>query len=274
MRARVLTAALLLPPVVAVAWSGGWPLAGLLVIVTAAASWEALPLVLAAGSRPPGAPGRLLVGVAGVLPVLAAALAAGSGLASALGAATLAAAVWAVLVTGAGWWLAREAAERWRLGGAAAILAFWVGWPLAHALELRQAGPWALLGPLLIVWAQDIAAFFAGRAWGRHRLAPRVSPGKTWEGAMAGLAAALLVAVLLAAPLAAPPAALVPVGLLTGLAGQAGDLFESAWKRRAGRKDSGRLLPGHGGVLDRIDSVLFALPVFTWSAGLFLKVSP
>lgn len=266
----MLTAALLLPPVVASVWSGGWPLAVLVVLVAAAASLEALPLVVSGVSAEPGPAGRWLVGAAGVVPVVAGALAAGGGPGWGVVAATAAAAGWALLAAVAPLGEAREGGDRWRPVGAVALLSFWVGWPLAHALELRQDGPWALLGPLVIVWVQDTVAFFAGRAWGRHRLAPRVSPGKTWEGAVAGLVAGLLAAVLLAGPLAARPVSLVPVGLLTAVAGQAGDLFESAWKRRAGRKDSGRLLPGHGGVLDRIDSVLFALPVFAWSAALFL----
>jgi len=270
LKARVLTAAVLLPPVLAAVWSGGWPLAVLVVLIAAAASLEALPLVLGSPVAEPGPTSRWLVGAAGVVPAVAGALATARGPGWGVGAATAAAAVWVLLAAVAPVGEAWEGGKRWHLVGAAALLSFWIGWPLAHVLALRLDGPWALLVPLVIVWVQDTVAYFAGRAWGRRRLAPRVSPAKTWEGAVAGLVAGLVAAVLLAEPLAARPVAMVPVGLLTAIAGQAGDLFESAWKRRAGRKDSGRLLPGHGGVLDRIDSVLFALPVFAWSAALFL----
>lgn len=146
----------------------------------------------------------------------------------------------------------------------AASAALWVGVPLAHALWLRQAGVAWLLVPLVILWVQDVAAFFVGRAVGRHRLAPRISPGKTWEGATGGLVAALLAAGVLAGYLGVHPAALLPAAAVVAVAGQAGDLFESWWKRRAGLKDSGSLLPGHGGMLDRIDSLLPALVLFTW----------
>ena len=149
---------------------------------------------------------------------------------------------------------------------AALAVSLWVGAPLAHALWLRERGALWLLAPLLIIWAQDIAAFFAGRALGRRPLAPRLSPAKTWEGAAAGLAAGLAVAGALAVPLHVPATVLLPVAAVVAVAGQLGDLYESGWKRRAGRKDSGALLPGHGGMLDRIDSLLFALPLFTWWA--------
>ena len=108
----------------------------------------------------------------------------------------------------------------------------------------------------------DSAAYFAGRAWGRHKLAPTISPGKTWEGAAAGLVAGLAYAIICAAifdeaawlPYAGGAALLVVMSIF-------GDLFESALKRQAGAKDSGSLLPGHGGLLDRVDSAMATLPV-------------
>ena len=119
----------------------------------------------------------------------------------------------------------------------------------------------SVLAFFIVIWANDIAAYFVGLAVGRHKLAPRVSPGKSWEGAIGGLAGGLAAGLLLAGwlPLARGQSALWAVAVT--VVSQAGDLFESALKRRAGTKDSGRLLPGHGGVLDRFDGVLLAAPV-------------
>lgn len=116
---------------------------------------------------------------------------------------------------------------------------------------------------LAVVWAGDTGAYFVGRAIGRHKLYPLVSPKKTIEGAIGGLAASVGVAALIAAlwlPQLSVPHAVV-IGLLGGMAAQIGDLAESLVKRACGVKDSGRLLPGHGGMLDRVDGVIFAFPV-------------
>ena len=142
--------------------------------------------------------------------------------------------------------------------------------PAALAMAgLREHSPALLLALLALVWIADSAAYFTGRRFGQRKLAPAISPGKTWEGVAGGLVASVAYAIILS--LAAPgglPApqhmawagyALIAV-LLCGL-GVVGDLFESAVKRRAGVKDSGSLLPGHGGVLDRIDSATSTLPV-------------
>ncbi len=125
------------------------------------------------------------------------------------------------------------------------------------------AGPWALMFILVWVWAADTGAYFAGRAFGRHKLAPSVSPGKTIEGLIGGAALALTVVALVAwfGPVTGNRQALLLVALVTVLASVLGDLFESMVKRQAGVKDSGTMLPGHGGMLDRIDSVTAALPV-------------
>ena len=113
---------------------------------------------------------------------------------------------------------------------------------------------------LVPVWAGDIAAIFAGKAFGKHPLAPKISPKKTVEGSVANLLAAVATAWLLGRFLGLSDARSLGAGVAVGILGQAGDLFESWLKRRADVKDSGTLLPGHGGVLDRIDSVLFAAP--------------
>jgi phosphatidate cytidylyltransferase len=128
-------------------------------------------------------------------------------------------------------------------------------------------GPEMVLWMLLLVFAADIGAYFAGRTWGRHKLAPRVSPGKSWEGAVGGFAAVALVALAGCLHFGLPVAAGVLFGCAVGISSVIGDLTESMFKRGAGLKDSGSLLPGHGGLLDRIDSVTAAAPLY--ALGLF-----
>jgi len=123
-------------------------------------------------------------------------------------------------------------------------------------------GPDLVLWMLLLVFAADIGAYFAGRSLGRHKLAPRVSPGKTWEGAIGGLTAVAAVALAGTLYFGLPVAAGVAVGCAVGIFSVIGDLTESMFKRAAGLKDSGSLLPGHGGILDRIDSVTAAAPLY------------
>jgi phosphatidate cytidylyltransferase len=147
-----------------------------------------------------------------------------------------------------------------------------VAFPLTYAVRLDgwgDYGPWLLLFALVITWAGDTGAYFAGRAFGRHLLAPHLSPKKTWEGSLAGLACSILVGVFFQRWLHAPVAFLVGMAVVGNLAGQMGDLLESAYKRSAGVKDSGALLPGHGGVLDRIDALILAIPVvwYYWILG-------
>jgi phosphatidate cytidylyltransferase len=123
-------------------------------------------------------------------------------------------------------------------------------------------GPEMVLWMLLLVFAADIGAFFAGRSWGRHKLAPLVSPAKTWEGALGGLVAVALIALIGTLHFGLPVAAGVVFGCAVGVYSVIGDLTESMFKRGAGLKDSGSLLPGHGGILDRIDSVTAAAPLY------------
>jgi len=131
------------------------------------------------------------------------------------------------------------------------------------ALALRAINPHWLLIALLVSWAGDTAALYVGRAFGRHKLAPRVSPSKTWEGSFGSVAGGVLAAGIYAHYLipSAPLWAVLAVAAAGNIAGQVGDLCESAFKRGAGMKDSGTTLPGHGGWLDRIDSSLFSIPV-------------
>lgn len=168
---------------------------------------------------------------------------------------------------------------KWTLpGGLAGMLVGWVVLvPACLALmQLRATSPILLLAAMAAVWVADIAAYFCGRTFGRHKLAPSVSPGKTWEGA-AGALLGVLGYGFIAAGFAGALASLSNAGLmLFGLAlvvltavSIVGDLFESLAKRQAGVKDSGNLLPGHGGVLDRIDSLTSTLPLVGLAALLF-----
>jgi phosphatidate cytidylyltransferase len=163
--------------------------------------------------------------------------------------------------------------------------------PLAMIVQLRQqgAGAFLILYLLIVVWVGDTAAYYTGRALGRHKMAPRISPGKTWEGAVGSFVGAIVAGTLVFAYSTPISAALTRVGLLSrdqaymppqmpplwtfallsgviNIAAQVGDLAESLIKRGAGVKDSGALLPGHGGMLDRIDALLFAAPVLWYYA--------
>jgi phosphatidate cytidylyltransferase len=154
--------------------------------------------------------------------------------------------------------------------GSAGVIPAWAAiyWLHHGAAGLGHApaeGPAWTLFVLLMVWAADTGAYFAGSRWGRRKLAPRISPGKSWEGLFGGLLVSLLLAAASVPMLGLAwwqlPQLLMLV-MLTVLVSIAGDLFESLMKRHAGAKDSSHLIPGHGGVLDRIDSLLAALPVF------------
>jgi phosphatidate cytidylyltransferase len=139
--------------------------------------------------------------------------------------------------------------------------------PIISLTLLEWADPWMLMLMLALVWLGDSFAFYFGTRWGRHKMAPVVSPHKSWEGAAAGFLGSMLVA--LAFHLWRPGhfgLQLMPLAAVTAMAAQVGDLVESMIKRAAGVKDSGSLLPGHGGVFDRIDALLFAAPV--WYLGL------
>ena len=135
--------------------------------------------------------------------------------------------------------------------------------PLYNALiALYLASPAILLGVLLIVWAADTGAFAAGKLFGRVKLAPKISPGKTWEGVIGGLLTVAILAAAGAYLFDARVDVLVPFCLAIACASVVGDLTVSMFKRTAGLKDSGTLFPGHGGVLDRVDSVAAAAPLF------------
>jgi phosphatidate cytidylyltransferase len=175
-------------------------------------------------------------------------------------------------------WLARKA----RPAPLVCAIAGWlVVWPTWFAfVVLRDASPWLLLAIAALVWVADIAAYFAGRRFGRRKLAPAISPGKSWEGVYGGLAAVALYGIVLSAvahawstpfsPLFAPAQGVPVIAAMLVLAGLSvvGDLLESWMKRGAGLKDSSDLLPGHGGILDRIDALTSTLPVAAFALSL------
>jgi phosphatidate cytidylyltransferase len=248
LRLRVVSALVLAPLPIAAIWFG-WPWLPLLTAVAAAVmAWEWGRLCRG------GAFGRTgIVLVAVVLVAVAAASLASIGLA--LGTA--------VIGAGLVLWAARETKDadpQWTAFGA-----IWVALPCVCLLWLARdglAGRPTLLWLLAVVWATDIGAYAAGRTFGGPRLAPRWSPSKTWTGLMGGIACAALTGWATAAWLGISPAAPL-VGVSAGLAivEQFGDLAESAAKRRFGVKDSSGLIPGHGGLLDRLDGLLAVIPV-------------
>jgi phosphatidate cytidylyltransferase len=189
-----------------------------------------------------------------------------------------------VALVGAAWWLAallwlrfytfasdhQTWARLFKLAaGTLAIVPAWCALCLIHSdnfasLDSMREHLW-LLTALAIVWAADSGAYFAGRTLGKHKLAPRISPNKTVEGLLGGLVAGVVVGLLggwLAGVETHRVAALAAVSVATVLVSVVGDLFESLLKRHVGAKDSGNVIPGHGGILDRIDGVVAALPVF------------
>ena len=266
---RVAVAAVGIPVAVAAVYAGQWVLGALLTLIAVIAALEFRRMA----ARKEGHPIRLLIagGAAGF--VLLATLfpaggAAGAGFAgwtALLVLVTATAAIWARGVTG----------QPLLAISTTVVGAVYTGGLLAYGLFLRHLpgvqGAWhgtaLLFAPVLITWVSDTCAYFAGRRWGRRKLIPKVSPGKTVEGSIGALIGSVLAAAAYAVLLSRFPtyrismAEAVAFGLLISVAAQVGDLAESLLKRDAGFKDSGTLLPGHGGALDRFDSLLFTLPI-------------
>jgi phosphatidate cytidylyltransferase len=275
---RILFGVIAAPLGVIVVFYGGAPLAALLAIVSALAAWEFFRIARASGLTPMEDVG---IPLAGVVPLFVHA--------RYLGLYELPLSGMAIAVLGL---LALTIFTRGVNGkplGAAASTAFGVlytGGMLSFGYAIRYhdyvveplrvpfggftvtAGGLLLLLPVLLTWSSDIGAFFVGRAFGKRKLMPSVSPGKTVAGAVGGLAATVLVGWLYARFVLTPSTQLAFVrggvivfALLVSAAAQIGDLAESLLKREAGMKDSSHIIPGHGGVLDRFDSLLFVLPV-------------
>jgi phosphatidate cytidylyltransferase len=156
---------------------------------------------------------------------------------------------------------------------------FFVTLPFSYIVrvnEIDRVGKQLVLFTLVLVWAGDMLAYFVGKSIGRVKMAPALSPKKTWEGGVANVLASILVAVAFARWMQTDMLILIVIAAAANIAGQAGDLIESAYKRGAAVKDSGALLPGHGGMLDRIDSLILAAPVvwvlYQWLQGAIVTV--
>ncbi|MGA7540524.1 MAG: phosphatidate cytidylyltransferase [Steroidobacteraceae bacterium] len=254
LRKRVATAAVLIALLLAVLfWLPAAATVGLLTLVVLVGAWEWSAFVKLADPRLRGA----YVGLVGLLlPFAWLATRNAAGLEALLGAALL-------------WWLtalvwivaAPRRVSRWS-AGLAGLLSLVPAWLALTRLRLRtgHGAEWVLFA-LVLVWMADIGAYFCGRRFGRRRLAPSVSPGKTWEGALGGLIASGAVAVAGSAWFRLPLGRFLALCLGAVAFSIIGDLTESLLKRFAGMKDSGTLFPGHGGVMDRIDSVTGAAPV-------------
>lgn len=263
LRQRIASSIVLIIVAVGAAVLGGWSFAALILVAVAIMSlewaklaaaetgWRAFALATAA------VPMAAVVVLTAGMPALAAAML----VLGTLGVAALAS--WL------GWCEPTRAA-----GGV-----LYVGVPAVALVWLRgssDTGLHHLLWLLLVIGATDSCAYVVGRLVGGPRLAPRISPGKTWAGLVGGVAGASLLGAIAGQILGAGFALAAAVGASLAVVGQAGDLFESFLKRRAGVKDSGHLIPGHGGLLDRVDGLVFAAPTFAalvW-AGLHVGVQP
>lgn len=255
LRRRLLSAAIAIPLVLGPTIAGGMSFFALVAVAAVIAALEGAAIFRGRGLHPP-----LAVAV-----VLAFALVLGIERPDLLPAPELIALFPPLLLVGVAWRGIRGAPLRTALVEAllAGYVALYVGGLLRYALLVRglpNGLAWAMVA-LLGTWGTDTAAYFAGQRWGRRRLAPAISPGKTWEGALAGVLVAMAAALAVAPWLGLAPGPALALGSAIGVAAIAGDLFESALKRLGGVKDAGALMPGHGGLLDRIDSLLFVVPV-------------
>ncbi|MGQ0563090.1 MAG: phosphatidate cytidylyltransferase [Gemmatimonadota bacterium] len=292
---RLAVAAVGIPFAIFILYLGGWPMAIVLALVAGMGAAEFARIARTGGVHPPRA---LTIGAAALFVLLAAVLPTPAGatpwfwlLITALVMVSATAVIWTRGVEGR------------PLASAAAVLfgALLTGGTLAYAVFLRAAlahspyrfaqgepnefltGGWAgfslVAFPLAVTWINDTFAYFGGRALGRHKLIPRVSPGKTVEGTIAGLIGALLTAIFFAKVIytswlgiAVGMGAALIGGTLLSAGAVLGDLAESLLKREAGVKDSGTLLPGHGGVLDRFDALYFTIPLSYWFLVIVMKL--
>lgn len=266
LKQRVITALAMLFALLAVVFlasRAGWLAFTALVVAVAASEWAGLI----------GLSGRMRIGYGVVTVALLLVGVMAGGLAGADADASRSALL-AMLGVGTAFWLAVAPlwlSGKWplRAAGIGAAVGWMVVLPAGLALVvLRDIDPWLLLAAMAVVWVADIAAYFVGRAVGKRKLAPTISPGKSWEGALGAVVSVVAYGFIVARlwpGLGIPSEALamglfaVVLVLLTGVS-IVGDLFESLAKRQAGVKDSGSILPGHGGLLDRIDSLTSTLP--------------
>lgn len=266
---RFLVAAVGVPFALGVVYLGGWPLGLLLAVIAALCALEFYRLAEAKGVRPLAVPGAL----AAVAFVLLATGQPGRG-PEGSGFATVVI-VAALAVPALGIWTRGVAGQPLLAASVTVTGAVYAGALLSFGIFLRHLpghegalhGVALVFAPLLLTWVSDTCAYFAGRTWGKRKLIPSVSPGKTVEGALGAVVGSVVAGLLYAQVLNLFPTYRVGLfeaavfGLLVSIVAQVGDLVESLFKRDAGVKDSGRLLPGHGGALDRFDSLLFTLPL-------------
>lgn len=269
--ARVLFAIVAIPIVLGIALVGGLPLSLLLAVAAGFAAWEFYAIAASAGNEPLAFVGTA---IAAAIPLAVYAYHAGRFNPPVL---TLGAAMALIIFALTIWW---RGVDGHPIGATATTIfgALYTGGMLSFAYGLRyhnyavgdSAGAALLLYPVILTWTSDTAAYFVGRSvgGGRHKLIPSVSPGKTVEGAVGAVVVSVIVSWIYARYLLPPVAKLglfpwsaVWFGVILSVAVQLGDLAESLIKREAGVKDSSRIIPGHGGVLDRLDGLLFALPV-------------
>jgi phosphatidate cytidylyltransferase len=264
---RMLTAAIAMPIVLVFVWFGGWFAFVALALVVLLGTVELHNMLLHVGYRP-------LVWISFALSIvfLIAAMVPSYRL------SIIEISLGVSLLVSFSWLFFRKRLDGTMVDWALTMaISLYLGWPTSFMLILRgytpatfqgsgamtlPTGVWWLLVILLGVWGFDAAAFFSGRYFGRHKLAPEISPGKTWEGVAGGLMLSITAAlVLTVVPLHVPWYFAILLGILIGMAATLGDLAESLIKRQTHVKDSGQIMPGHGGMLDRIDSLLFAVIV-------------
>jgi phosphatidate cytidylyltransferase len=282
---RVAVAIVGIPLAIAVLYLGGWALAGTLALLAAGGTAELYRLAAERGTRAFVAAGTVLAGALVLLAVLL------PDEVSVARAQWLAAFAACLIFSAAALWQRGVGGAPLAASAVSVFGAVFVGGALSYAVLLRHlggdtvAGLTALQGtalvayPIALAWFGDTFAYFGGRAWGRRKLMPSVSPAKTVEGALSGLVGTVAIGavygwLIFQAWLDLPigPLAGAVGGLLVSPAAQIGDLAESLLKREAGVKDSGRLLPGHGGILDRFDSLLFAVPTAYWYLAAVLPI--
>lgn len=256
LRTRVISAAVLVVIVAIPTFFGGLPFLALMALIAGLGTWEYVRLLRQGGHKP-------LAPLAIAFSVLFVAQAQWPEWLP-LSLLLTVAVIGALLISL--WHKSPQPVTDWALTLAGVL---YIGWLLSQFVTLRaepQGLPWLILAALM-VWAADVFAYFGGRAFGRHPWWPRHSPKKSWEGYLIGALAATVVGAL-AGHYLVDLAWLegLALGVLIGLAAPLGDLAESMLKRQVGAKDSSRLIPGHGGVLDRIDSLLIAIPiVYYWA---------
>ena len=267
LRQRIGSAALLIVLVIAIIFCGGWiAFAGALIFLCIGA-WEMSVMLARRGWRP-----QMLISIALATDFLLAAMLPEQRLLIISGGIS-----GSVILSFTAFLLAGETFENalrdWALTLA---IPLYIGWPLALLLALRgsdfglgSTGFWWTLATFAMVWGNDTGAYLMGHFFGKTKLAPRISPGKTWEGFAGGLAVSIIAAFVFSIAIHLPWYGSLTMGVFTAIAATLGDLAESMLKRGAGVKDSGQLIPGHGGLLDRMDSLLFAVMVVVTYAAIF-----